>query len=439
MKRLLICLLVILLASGYTLAQEKLDLEKSLQIALEQSPVVIKARAEIKAAEGAAGQAWAGFLPQLSLSGGLGKYYSEPQTMQITMMGTPSVFSFGTDEQADTYSYTASLTQAIYTGGRLTSSLGMANKGLDIAKEELRRITQELRFNVISAYYSVLKAQKMVKLSEESVNMAKSHLEHISSLFKVGMSTRADILRGEVQLAQAELVLTKAKQALEIARNHFNSTLGRDLDVPVDLVEIEYDSKKVTIYDYKDLLKIAYESRPDWGQFILSKQISEDEVRIAYSGLSPMLSLIGNYDAGSTKYSSYQTDHKTWTALLSASWNIFDGTATWNKIKEANARLEAQAAEESNVRRAIALEVKDASFMLKSSLENLESARKTQELAEESFKYADLRYRSGIGTNLEVIDSQLSLTQARIENLEAQHDLQIAKARVNKVIGREIY
>ena len=439
MKHPLACFFVFFLLVGVCSAQEKLTLEKSIQIALEQSPVMHKVKAEIEAAEGAAGQAVADFLPQLSLKGSLGKYYSEPMTVEITMAGTPQAFEYGTDEQADTTSYSASLTQPIFKGGKLWKSLAMANKGLEAAKEELRKIAQEVRFNVINSYYGVLKAKRFVELSEQSVNMAKSHLDRVNSLFKVGMSTRADILRGEVQVAQAEIGLTKAKQGLEIAKNHFNNTLGIDLDAPIELVETEYDSREIAIYDYKDLLRIAYQDRPDWKQYVLAKKVSEDDVGMAYSGLWPKISLVGNYDVGSIKYSTYQSDTKNWTALLSGTWDIFDGTATWYKIKESKAKLEAQKANEISVKRAIALEVKDVNFAVQSAKENVEGAQKTQELAKENFDIAELRYDSGVGTNLEVIDAQVALTQARTDHLQAQHDLQVAKAKINKIVGRKIY
>ncbi len=435
MKHFFCALLVVVMLFGVSQAQEKLTLEESIKIALEQSPTVLKARAEIEAAEGVEGQARAGFLPQISLNAGIGKYYSKPVALQTNI----GLFEAGIDEQADMTSCSASLTQAIFTAGKLSSSLGMASKGLEIAREELKRITQEVKFNVISAYYGILKAKKFVELSGQSVEMARGHLGRINALMAVGMSTRADLLRGEVQLANAEVGLTKAKQALEIAKNHFNNSLGRDLSASVELTEIEYETEEIPVYDYDGLLKIAYETRPDWRQYILSKRISEDEVGLAYSGLWPMLSLVGNYDVGSTKYPSYQSDTETWTALLSASWNIFDGTATWNKIKESKAKLEANKASESDVKKAIALEVKDANFALRSAKENLAGTQKALDLAEENFKIADLRYKSGVGTNLEVIDAQVAVTQARIEYLQAQHDLQIAKSRINKVIGREIY
>ncbi len=439
MRRFVISIFVLFLFIGFVSAQEKLSLEESIQIAFEKSPIMLKARADIVAAEGQAGQAVAGFLPHLSLNANVGKTYSAPMTVEMTLMGTPSVFTYGVDEQADMASYSASLTQSLFTGGKLSSSLAMAKKGLKIAAEEFKKISQDVKFSVIKAYYDVLKAKKFVKLSQESVNMANSHLSHAKALKNVGMSTRADTLRGEVQVANAEIALSKAKQGFEIAKNYFNNTLGRDLNSSVELAEVEFKSDGIPVYKYEDILKIAYEERPDWKQYILANKISEDEVGLARSDLWPMLSLVGQYDIGSTKYESFESDQRSWTAMISGSWNIFDGTATWNRIKEAKAKLEVNRANEIEVEKGIALEVKDANFAVSSSLENIKGTKKALELAEENLKIADLRYKSGVGTNLEVIDAQVAVTQARIEHLQSEHDLQIAKAKINKVIGREIY
>lgn len=445
MKRLLISMfigfLIGLLVSGPGLAEEKISLEKSIHIALKQNPMVLKTRAKIEAAEGVVGQARAGFLPQLNLSGKFGKYYAEPQTMEVALTGvvSPTAIAIGTDEQADTYNYSLKLTQALFTGGRLMNSLGMANKGLDIAKEELARITQDVTFNVIDAYYNVLKAQKFVILNEQAVEMASNHLKRTNAMLGVGMSTKADVLRNEVQVANAELELTKARQALELAKNNFNNTLGNDLEDPVDIQVIEYSTVEAAAYDYNSLVKIAYENRPEWRQYILAKKMSEDEVSLAYSRLWPIVSLVGSYDVNSLKYEAYESETKSWTALLSGSWDIFDGTASWNKITEDKAKLSAKKAEETSIRRAIALEVKDANFGLKSAVKNLEGTSKALELAEENFRIAQLRYESGVGTNLDMIDAQLALTRARTQHLLIQHDLQISKAHINKVIGRSLY
>ena len=86
----------------------------------------------------------------------------------------------------------------------------------------------------------------------------------------------------------------------------------------------------------------------------------------------------------------------------------------------------------------MALEVRDAFLTLKSSLLTIGSTQKAVNSAEESLKLSNLRYTSGVGTNLEVIDAQVSLTQAKYNHLQALFDTEINKAKVNKVVGKEV-
>ncbi|NQT28991.1 MAG: TolC family protein, partial [Candidatus Saganbacteria bacterium] len=311
--------------------------------------------------------------------------------------------------------------------------------GLIIAQEELDKTAQQVEFDVVNAYYNYIKASKLVLLNGESVNMAQGHLDQVNALLSVGMATKADVLRGEVQLAQAKIGLTKAWQALEIAKNTFNNILGRPLNTPVEIEEAEYPSADVVIYAYPDLLTLAYDGRPDWQQYILGEEIAEDEVRLAYSELWPSISLVGNVERSATKYSAYESDSYNWTALLSGSWTLFDGTANFNKIAEARANLDAKQAEQISVERAIALEVKEANFSLKSAKDNLSLTKTVLDLALENYEMAEQRYKAGVGTSLEEIDAQVALTESRIEYVDAQHALQIAMAKINKVVAGDIY
>ncbi|PIS28564.1 hypothetical protein COT42_07605 [Candidatus Saganbacteria bacterium CG08_land_8_20_14_0_20_45_16] len=419
-------------------AGQELTFQQSIDLALKQSPVILKKQAELRAAEGQAGQITANYLPNLSLAASIGKLHAEPQTTSLTIGGVTQTYSFGLDETANTNSYSASLSQVVFDGGAMFASFGMAGKGLEAARQELKKSTDQLTFDVINTYNNVLVAQKMVELNDEAVQMTERLLAQANSLKRLGMGTGADVLRAELQLAKAQMSLTKAKQGLELARNNFNAILGNDLNLAVELETIEVDSG-VTVYRYEELLKLAYQNQPAWCQFVLAIGAAKDEATIARGALFPRVSLVGNYEVGSTKYSSYQSDVKNWTAVASANWNVFDGTATFNRLKEAEAKAKAKEQEEREVKQAVALQVKNADFQLISALENLEASKIALELAVENNKISEQRYGAGLGSNLEVIDAQVNLTLGKIEYLLAQHELAIAKARVNQVVGQKIY
>jgi len=420
-----------------------LTLNDSIEIAKENNPSVIASRQRVTAAEGAAGQAFSPFLPQLNLEGSIGRSYQQPYSISAADFGIPGTFegSVVPDEAANLITYQASLTQSLFTGGKVWGSFNIANKNLEISKQDLRGAMQDLIYDVTVAYYGVLKAKKFVELNNESLNMAKSHLDQVKVMFDAGTVTKADVLQSEVQVANAEINLTKAKSALEIAKNSFNNVLGRNLNEKVDISEEEFIIEEFTAPRYEEFLREAYEGRPDWKQFILGKEISENSVALARSGYFPSIAIVGTYGNTKTEYAEHgrTDDLNSWTAILSGSWNIFDGLSTPNKVKEAEANLKAQKADEDMVKNGIALEVKDACFNLNTATETIKMAKKALEFAEENYRISELRYNAGVGTNIEVIDAQTALTQARLQYLEAQYDYEIAKARINKVTGKEIF
>jgi outer membrane protein TolC len=94
----------------------------------------------------------------------------------------------------------------------------------------------------------------MAKLAEESKRMADSHYNQVSSMVTAGVSTRADLLRAAVQLANSEVALTRAKNGLEIAKDAFNNALGRRLEEAVDLKEVESVGAVEELPEYKHIL-----------------------------------------------------------------------------------------------------------------------------------------------------------------------------------------
>ena len=423
-------------------AQEKLTLEQSIQVALKNNPSVLSANQKVEAARGQLQQASGALFPVLKAEASTGKSYSDPQTVEITMPttlgSTSQVYSFGITDPQDMRSYTLSLTQPLFTGGAAITGLSSARKNFEVSKEEFRSAILGTTYDTTAAYFAVLQAKKFVDLSVQSLDMRKTHLKRVKAMFSAGMSTKADILRSDVALANANVAFLKARNGLIIAKNSFNNLLGYDLDQEITLSGTEFEAGVKTIPSYKILLKTAYENRPDWKQFLLSEKMAEDAVKIARAQMLPSIFAIGTY--GNSIYDNpiYSSDTKSWTAMLSGSWTLFDLKIP-GRIKEAQAKLEAQRSNKDAVKNGIALEVRNTYFELKSAMETIGSTKKAQDLAEENHKVADMRYNAGLGTNLEVLDAQVALTQARIDHLKAQFDLQTAKAKINKSIGKAVY
>jgi outer membrane protein TolC len=418
-----------------------LTLKESIGIGLKNNPSVIASQKKADAADAKLGQAVSAFLPTIKLDGTYGRSYTQPSVVQFTTQtstgAATQTLTFGTDAAMDSKSLQASLNQPLFVAA-LLPGYGIAKKNSDLAKEDLRKTIQDTSFNVTQAYFGVIKAEKMAKLAQESKEMAQSHFNQVKAMLSAGVVTQADLLRSEVQLANSEVVLTKARNGLELARDAFNNALGKDLEQAVSLQEEGFTGTVPSLPEYKDLLAQSFGNRPDWKQYLLSVGMGEDNLRVAQTAYLPTAMLTASTGDQITEYPSYKSDVNSWRVTGAASWTLFDGMGRENRIREAVANLEAQKATEDQVRNGIALEVRDSYLNLKSAIETIGSVKKAVDSAEENYKVSNLRYSSGVGTNLEILDAQVALTQAKTNYLQGLFDVEVAKAKINKVVGKEV-
>lgn len=417
-----------------------LSLKESVNLALQNNRGLQANEEKLRAAEAKVGEAFSSKLPSLSLDLGYNKYYQSPAKTTISVGGVPTTTSFGIDEAANIYNYGLSLKQYLYTGGKITHQLKIAELNLRAAGEELRRAKQDLIYQVENAFFGVLRARKMLGLAEESEALARTHLDQVNKMFRAGVSTQADILRSEVRLSELEQTKIKARSGEELAENNFNNVIGRSLGDAVSLESylIEFG---IPALSYDGLLKDAYASRPDWLSFLTGKEASQNGVALARSGYYPSFILTGAYGGQNTDYpqNGVQYQQTNWNLTAAGSWSIFDGLATSARVREAEANLRAAEASEDQLKRAVALELKDAFLGLTDAKERIEGLGKAVELAKENLRIANLRYQSGVGANIEVLDAQNSLSRAENDLTGAEFDLELAKAKINKGVGKEIF
>jgi outer membrane protein TolC len=204
---------------------------------------------------------------------------------------------------------------------------------------------------------------------------------------------------------------------------------------PVDLKEMGFTGKVGNLPDYDSLLSMAYDSRPDWKAYLLSVGISEDQVRLAQSEYWPSIML--NADSGNqlTQYPTFQSNVNSWKVMGSGSWTLFDSLGREGRISEAAENLSAQRAQVDQVKNNIAQAVHDAYLSLKSSLDVVIATQQAVESATESLKDVTSSYNAGMGTNVDVLDALVDFTQAQTDHLDALYNVEVAKAKINQVVG----
>ena len=269
---------------GYSGYSQAISLNDAIDIALKNNLQIILARERVRQAEQKVKEATAGYLPSINLNG------TYTHLGKVPSMSTPfGEFPMG---EQDTTSLTFSLTQPLYTGGRLTLNSKQAKLNYLRAEKELQQTQSEVIYQVKEGFYSVLLATKNLEIAQRALNQAKAHLEIVESFYKSGRASRFDLLRAKVEVANLKPDVIKARNNLSLARER----LAGILSVPsssLDLEgELEFKSLTLTL---DDAIKIAFNSRGDLNSLKLQEEIARVSLQVAKVRNFPSLSFVGNY------------------------------------------------------------------------------------------------------------------------------------------------
>jgi len=419
-----------------------ITLEESINAALTKNPQVITAQKKVNIAYSKMAQAKGSLLPKISLSAGYGRSYTQPMTVNLpTGLPIPAgSFSLSPDETSKVASYTFSLTQPVFYWGKDLRAISMLEHNYQIAKEDFIKTQNDLTFDVLSAYSNVLKAEKMEAIINERVKNTSTFLNQVNVLSDSGISTYADVLRVKTALANIKQAEISSQNAIRISKLAFNSIIQNNLKAEVKLSEVAFKEDYETV-DSDFLISETYKFNPEYQSFLLGEKIASDAVGLAQGGLFPDFTFSASTGRSITEYPIAGTNYDlgSWRAMIAATWNLFDGFANANKIVEARENEAAMVSEEKSIKEAVELRANEAILYLESTKDKIAAAKVAEELAKESLKLAQINYASNIGTSQSVLDSENALHQAETDLWNAKFDMLIAKAKINNVVGREVY
>ena len=407
-----------LLASTAFAAPYELTLEESIRLALTNNPAIKVAEADKDKAAWAVKEAKSGKAPTISLQ-------------HNSVRSDPNKYSAGA---GNSFSNSVSLSLPLYTGGKLESAIDQAKLGSESAVVGVEKTKQQIRLDATSAYYNVLQAANMVKLNQESVDRLNAHLKNVQAQYQVGTVAKTDVLRSEVEVANAEQNLIKAQNAYELAIASLNNVVGMPLDTQINVKEqLKYQQLSLTL---EEAIKQAMTNRPDLVQAELSVAAAKQGVKNAKSGFRPTIALSASEGWSDKDFPGDENDE--WSVGVRATWNILDSGLTNSKVKQSQAGLEKAKQQAQQAKDSVQLEVRQAYLNLKEAEKRIATSQVTVNKAEEDYKIAQVRYSSGVGTNLDVIDSQVALTQAKTNYVQALYDYNTSRAKLEKAIGAKV-
>jgi outer membrane protein len=411
-------------------------LKESLQWAFKESPALRSAQTGIQEAEYKKKEAKTNFLPKLSTQ----YSYSHLNNAPILRIPPPlstllqqSELPVGTN---DNYNFNITLDQPIFTGFALTRTYELAALGLDISKIKFEEQELSLAYMVEEAYLNILRAQKFQIVAEQTVNQITDHVRQAQNFYDQGLIPLNDLLKSQVQLADARQNLIRSDNKVLLAKANFNTLLRIPLDYDSEVEDIlRYHSFSRTL---EECQTEALQKRPEIKEIEGQIKVAEKNIQLAQSDYLPRLSLQGQYlkagDNPSVSGSPF-VNSDNWSVAAMVKWNFWEWGRSHYLVEERTMAREQVKESLTQIKDAIHLEVKEAYLALREAEKNIGVAEKSIRQAEENFRISEVRYQEQVSTSLELLDAQTLLTQANNNYYQALYAYNLARFRLQKATG----
>lgn len=430
-------ILVAMLGTGAQASEaiRTLSLSESIETALKQSVLIHAAREGARGAEEQRKEALTGFLPKFNTTYSYARLNEDPF---FVFPGSPPLIPAGSIKTGtkDNYNWTIEGRQPVFAGGGILANYEASRLAAEIARLDQNATVQDLVLEVKVAYFSILKADRILAVARQSVQQLNAHRDTAQDFFDVGIIPRNDLLQAEVELANGRQFFVRAENALEMAKSKFNTILRRDIGAPVQIEDILED-RPLTV-SLEACLAAAQESRPEIRSFLLRVDQAHSMVDVSKSEYYPNVNLVGNYarygDTPGVAGSPYK-DQESWAVMAVANWNFWEWGKTGNRVAAGVSRANQAADALTHIRDQITLEVKNAFLQLNEAKTQIRVTRKSVEQARENFRINTERYHEQVGTATEVIDAQTLVTKALSDHTTALGDLNISRSRLERAMG----
>jgi outer membrane protein TolC len=441
-------------AEAQTQAQApvRLTIQSSVERALTNSDEVRISQAQVSLADAQVIAARATGLPQARLTSTYSHAYENARAQAVG-----SVFN-----QPNTYNTSINFSQTIFQGGRIIAAKRAAEDGRAAVGFDERETRARVSVDAQRAFLQALYTQQVAALQDTNLALASARLAQIEQLERAGRAARYDVLRARVDRANIEPLLIQARSDRDIALLDLKRQLNIPLTQPVVLAPAVDGTSLValvaTIVDTS-----AAPNRPTLRSAELTLRARQEAVTIARADYYPSLSVslqsgyqafpppgfgvpsrIGALDTQfcANPAATNGCQNGGWfsdrSLLATVTWPLFDGLRTHGNIEVAKAQAQIAELQLRQQREVVALDVARARSELSRSLAVFDARRQNASEATEAFRLASLRFSTGLSTQLEVSDAQLSMLNAQSGAIRSVYDLYLAAADLARALGQPV-
>ncbi len=417
-----------------------LSLDEAVTTGLERNRDLEVARLDRDIARQKVREAWAGVLPQLDAG------FDYTRTLEPTVIYFPDIT--GSDStrlipleisQDNAMVASLSLSQPVFNL-KAIAGIKASSAVKKISMETYRQAEADVVSSIKTAYYNVLIADEQVTILEQSISRWETALRDSRALFREGVAADIDTLKAFLSVENIRPDLIQARNRAVVTRTQLKNSIGIDPESDIILSDsLVYRQGK-----YPDNVSVAYtealSARPEVRQLELQIEAEAQNINAARAERFPEINAVGQLQAQTQFEDGVAIKDTDWPVTssvgLQVSLPLFTGFRISSQVEQAKlGRLQSMTRLE-DLKADIRAEVEMKLSGLEESRKRIEVQDRTIRTAERSYDITLLRFREGIGSQLELAEAELQLNKAKTNYLQAVYDYLIARVEYDRALGR---
>ncbi|MEO1216454.1 MAG: TolC family protein [Bacteroidota bacterium] len=433
MKKIIIYILGCFVASLQLQAQDTLNLDESIQIALENNYGILIAKNDAQVSKNNAHKGAAGLLPVISF-GGSGNYQNNATKLEFASPEFPAVDQSGA--QSITYQAGITANYTLYSGGRNKNNYQVLKTSALLSETQSKATIEATITQVANAYYTIARLALSYKTLQENLDISQKRLSRAKNQQEFGSANKLIVLNAEVDINTDSTNLLTSFYNLENAKRSFNRLIGRPIDTPFSLDIFLGFEEMISL---EALMENALANNVQMRLAEYNQQISELNLNIAKGAYKPSLSLNAGYNYSMTENDAgLIISQRNIGPSVGASLNFDIFTGNTRKVNEQNAKisLENSRYQLEDTRLNLERDLANAYYTYQNNLSQLRLEEKSLNAAEENFRRTEEALKLGQSNSLQFREAQLNLQRAKDRLDDLKYTAKLSEIEVLRLSGK---
>ncbi|MEA5004956.1 MAG: TolC family protein [Rikenellaceae bacterium] len=337
------------------------------------------------------------------------------------------------------YAGTVGFIQPLFLGGKIRELYKMSRSAEAVAKLENEKAIDDLIVEVDEAYWRVVSIENKTKLAKEYCNLMTKLEGNVKVMIEEGVATKADLLRVMVKKNEAEMILAKAENGLQLSKMALNQLCGLEMNKEIILSE----SNLETIEDVLPIngsIESMINNRFEMKALAEAKNIAGSSYKIAQSRFMPNLVLSGNYIISNPNvYNGYSNKFAGMYSFgLVLNVPIFHFGDRVHTLKAAKSEMKIAGLQIEEAKEKIELQINQSKFKIDEAKRKLKIADKSVEQANENLKFANEAFEAGIVSSTDLMTAQTAWLSASSENIDSKIEVKLCELYLKKALGKSL-